>query len=427
MSNVDYRQFFCMSCGAKLKAKAAKAGKELPCPKCAAVLVVPGSPASTPANSPAWGAPTAGETYGVREAEAELRPMISPGEHSGPVRPVSGNATNAGNGSESYAISDMSAARGADANMQETAAEVTDDDDEDGKRKHRGLIQEPSVRPTPPRWPLVQGVLGFMLEPGAIVYWAIFSMLGTVCASLLAVALVLGQTRNAATWTGSMLFGTTAFMLSIGFLILNSITCLAILQESAAGNKKIEEWPGMAVFEYFMEAFFVINSLLGAVAIGWFLSYPLAGIETARATVEIVCFVAFFPILLLSMLESESFLVPVSLPVYAGIRRSWRTWLVFYIESMLMTFGLLAIVGLMIFLLDHYSAHVTIPIALMAVAVCVAPAVLLEMLYFRLLGRLAWVCDEDSRRELAEEEAAEEEEEENAEETEIRSTPVDDF
>ena len=58
-------------------------------------------------------------------------------------------------------------------------------------------------------------------------------------------------------------------------------------------------------------------------------------------------------------------------------------------------------------------------------ALVVGPAVLLEMLYFRLLGRLAWVCDEDSRRELAEED--EEEEAENAEAIEIRSAPVDDF
>ena len=44
------------------------------------------------------------------------------------------------------------------------------------------------------------------------------------------------------------------------------------------------------------------------------------------------------------------------------------------------------------------------------------------MIYFRLIGRLAWVCDEDSRRELAEEEA-----EEQRGATEIRPPPVDDF
>ncbi len=415
-ADAEYRHFFCVSCGAKLKAKAAKAGKELPCPKCATVLTVPGSKKSAKKGKPV----TDFETYGVREAEEELRPMIAPGQHSGPVQSVSGDTTNANNGSEAYAASEMSSADSADDGVKGA-------DEEDGERKHRGLIQEPSVRPTLPRWPLVQGVITFMLEPGAIVYWAIFSIMGTVSASMIVLALFLGQTRSVATWAGSMLFGAAAFMLTIGFLIFNSTTCLAILQESAAGNKKIEEWPGLAVLEYFMEAFFVINSLMSAVAVAWFISYPLAGMETARAIVIAVCFVVLFPILLLSMLESESFLVPVSLPVYAGMRRSWRTWFVFYVESMLMVFGLLGLVGLLAYMLDYYSAHVTIPIFLTAVSVCVAPAVLLEMIYFRLLGRLAWVCDEDARREQAEEEAAEAEEDENAEETEIRDTPVDDF
>ena len=50
------------------------------------------------------------------------------------------------------------------------------------------------------------------------------------------------------------------------------------------------------------------------------------------------------------------------------------------------------------------------------------------MLYFRLLGRLAWVCDERFRQMQAEEEdEAEEETSEEDESPEIRPTPIDDF
>ncbi len=429
MPDADFLYFVCISCSAKLKAKAAKAGKELPCPRCATVMVIPNSPASSPAsstasspasspaNSPASSPNSAvdrsGDTYGIRAAEKDLRPAIAPHQHSGPVLPVSGNTTISDTATESYAIS------AADAGRTKT------EEPEDGQRKHRGLIQEPSIRPTPPRWPLLQGVLVFLLEPGAIVYWSVLSFLGTSCVSLLAMAIGLSSISSAPTWLASMsLYGITA---AVGALLVmvNASCCLTILQESAAGNRAIEDWPGLAIIDYLLETFYIVNSVLISAAIVWFLSYPLAGFGIARDFFVVGCFVMLFPVMLLSMLEAGSCLSPVSLAVYAGMRRSRRSWLVFFIESLILAFGLLIYLELLDFLLYKYSEHITISIVFMTVAMAVGPAVLLEMIYFRLLGRLAWICAEDSRRELAEE--AEEEEQENAEVTEIRPAPVDDF
>ena len=424
-SGADYRHFFCTSCGAKLKAKASTAGKQLPCPKCATLVVIPGPPTSSPA-SLAGGLrepqkipntsdidQTEGDTYGVRAPEETLRPIIAAHEHSGPVRPVSPDAIVPDNNAESYTISDISAER--------------DEEPEGGRKKHRGLILEPSVRPTLPRWPLLQGVLGFFLDPGAIVFWLVLSFWGTICVSLLTAAIVLADNPSIPTWMGSVFaHGITGVAGSI-WIIVNSGCCLAILQESAAGNRTIEEWPGFALVDLFLESFYIINSTIFSVAAAWFLTAPLAGIAVLRAFCEVGLFLIVFPIVLLSMLEAGSCLMPVSSAVYAGLRRSRRTWLMFFIESLVLAFGLMIYIEFVLVLLDHYSAHVTIQTVFLAMAPLVAPAVLLEMIYFRLLGRLAWVCDEDARREQAEEEEAEEEEKENPETTEIRPVPVDDF
>ena len=56
--------------------------------------------------------------------------------------------------------------------------------------------------------------------------------------------------------------------------------------------------------------------------------------------------------------------------------------------------------------------------------------VLSQLVYFRLLGRLAWVCAEDMRALEAEDEEEDEEEDRDDEEDAppgIRPTPVDDF
>lgn len=406
--DADFQQFFCQSCGAKLKAKASKAGKELPCPKCATVLVVPGSTTGLRESETIATAPTGSNTYEIREAEQDPMPVSKPSGQSD------------SNTTESYAISDMSTDRNPD-------DQYSDEETAYGGRKRRGLIQEPSVRPTLPQWPLVQGVLGFMLDPGAIVYWSILSFMATFCVSLLAVAVGLAGGNSAMMLFGSAfahgIIGVAGFV----FILIDGVCCLAILQESAAGNRTIEDWPGFAIIEHIVEAFFFINSVLVAAAAAWFLTAPFASLGIVRAFSEIGCFVIFFPIVLLSMLEAGSCLLPVSAAVYSSLRRSWGSWLVFFIASLILAFGLLIYVELLAFLLRNYSEHVTIPIVFMTVAIGVAPAMLLEMIYFRLLGRLAWICDEDSRKELAEAEDAEEDGQENDAATEIRPVPADDF
>ena len=395
------QHFFCVSCGTRLKARASKAGKQLPCPKCGTALVVPrAGELTTPADDA-----TGGDIYGIRAAEEEQRPMLSPHEHSGPVRPAAGND----------AVENGAVEKGAEGNGEGRS----------------GLKRVPSVRPMPPRWPLVRGVFSFLPDPGAVVCWSMLSFMGTLLFSMLLASFFLGQIPTPGTRLGSLLFLVMSFLVGLLFVLTNAICCLAILQESAAGNCMIEDWPSLALLDHLGEAFIFINSMLITVAAAWAVTYPLAGFEPLREFCEAGCFVVLFPVVLLSMLEAGSCLVPVSTALFHTIRRSWRTWLVFYVESFVLAFGLLGYIVLLGILLpwfaDYFNVEITMPMFLLAVALGVGPGILFEMIYFRLIGRLAWVCDEDSRRELGEEEAAEEGAGKRPETTDIRPPPVDDF
>jgi len=403
--DAGYRRFFCVSCGVQLKAKASTAGRQLPCPKCGTVLVVPLTVVPPTVVSPTVVPPT----------------VVPPYEHSGPVQPVAG---------DTYEIREMPEATG-HAGVDHACEGNADGGNGAGGYGGGRLERVPSARPKPPRWPLARGVFSFLLEPGAIICWSMLSFMGTLFFSMLLASFALGQIRLPVTWMGSMIFLAVSFALGLLFAIINAIYCLTILQESAAGNRVMEDWPGLVILDHLAEAFIFINSMLISAVVAWLIASPLAGFELLRAFCEAGCFVVLFPVVLLSMLEAGSCLMPISPAVFQAMRRSRRTWLVFYIESFVFAFGLLGYLVLLGFLLpllaDYCKVEITIPLILLAVALGVGPAILLEMIYFRLIGRLAWVCDEDSRRELAEEKAAEEEAEKQREATEIRPPPVDDF
>lgn len=380
------RQFFCSSCGVQLRAKAAMQGRLLPCPKCGATVTVPRFDSARSLDAAQWNE-NAEDTYAIRDS------------HSPPVELMNG---------------------GRDTDENAVAEE------DSGGEKTPAIL---SARPQPPPWPLLQGVFSFWAQPAAWIYWFTLSLLGTFLFSLLLGSLALMNIPSPATWMGSVIFMSISFVLGMLFVVFNSINCLAILQESAAGNRVIEDWPGLMVFDLLGESLAFVNSVLIAVAVAWLITYPLAGQETVRAFCEFLLIILLFPILLLSMLEAGSFLLPASAAVWQSLLRSWRTWLMFYAESFLLAFAFMAYLAILAFCAARYVQDITPSTALLLVALGVGPGVFWEMVYFRLLGRLAWVCDEDSRRELAAAEEAEEKAEEQESETagEIRQTPVDDF
>ena len=111
-----------------------------------------------------------------------------------------------------------------------------------------------------------------------------------------------------------------------------------------------------------------------------------------------------FPIALLSVLESGSPFLPISLPVLHSLVYAWRGWAIFYFETVTL---IPVAVAASVFALVRGGVWAIVPATALLIAIC--------LIYFRLLGRLAWYCAETARRLDAE--ADEKRNEEDAEPT----------
>ena len=120
---------------------------------------------------------------------------------------------------------------------------------------------------------------------------------------------------------------------------------------------------------------------LGAAGPAGHVALALAGSPPAawalRVTVPVL-----FPIFLLSMLETRSPTDPVSLAVWRSVLYAWRAWLAFYLIALATAVVAAALVA---------AAIRQAGGAVGLVATGVLPTVA-WMIYFRLLGRLAWFC-----------------------------------
>jgi hypothetical protein len=98
-----------------------------------------------------------------------------------------------------------------------------------------------------------------------------------------------------------------------------------------------------------------------------------------------------FPILLLCTLETDSPFLPVSAVVFASLGRHAIAWLAFFLQAGLLLVAAAAAVAFVGPLLDPRLA---IPLAGLLFSTVV-------MIYFRLLGRLAFYCSVESEGEEA--------------------------
>jgi hypothetical protein len=248
------------------------------------------------------------------------------------------------------------------------------------------------ARPRLPRWPLLTGVLLFLAYRQAIIRWIVLSVVLAIVLLLAGGAVTLTPPALPAGNRGSALVGAagtnilqlimTAAAVVLGAMwgVAASINLLAIAQDTSSGNDEIENWPEEVFLDWFPNAFFVIDSFLlsvvPGVAIVWFRP-ELAG---AGVLLVLSSLLFLFPIALLSMSEAGSPLLPFSARVLRSLVRCPGTWLMFYFETGLLVFA--AVLGLASLLFG--GVLMLLPVS--------ALLVLVMMLYFRLLGRLAWAC-----------------------------------
>ena len=210
-------------------------------------------------------------------------------------------------------------------------------------------------------------------------------------------------------WSAAAVFSGATAVLTMFWLLPAAASMLAILIDTAHGCDRIENWPSAHVGEWLAESFFIDQQCLPRPRAGDALG-EVFGAAAVRLEYSLPASVAvLFPILLLSMLEADSPMMPFSVAVWRSMATSWRAWAVFYLESA-------ALVALAVFLwpilavpsaaglvgvdtladLRHFLLSAPLP-SVVGMLGASALVVAILMIYFRLLGRLAWCCMKATR------------------------------
>lgn len=180
-------------------------------------------------------------------------------------------------------------------------------------------------------------------------------------------------------WFGGLFFLTLGGLSSLGCFFYAAALAMSILLDTGNGLKRIENWPRGFLFDWLLEVGYVTAALfwsaLPSIPLGWLLEN--FGIPSVLVFAAVAAFV--FPLALLAELDAGTFFFPGIPAVWLSPFRARRAWLDFYA----ITVPLLVIVAAAI----AHAYCEDLVWMLIASSILAAAA---WLLYFRLLGRLAW-------------------------------------
>jgi len=201
------------------------------------------------------------------------------------------------------------------------------------------------------------------------------------------------------TWLGSAFCIASAAMLAIAWFLLASACAMAVVRDTANGSDEVRDWPGAVFLDWFGEVFYLFNGLCVSVLPGAGLAWLLAGYDFSGLPAASIIAFLLFPIVLLSMLEQNSALGVISPSTWGTLRKDSGAWATFYLFSAVLLLAV-GVVERVVFFLGGFLGSIVLALSLTVV----------WLIYFRLLGRLAWHCADRAAREEIEAELEEDEE-----------------
>ncbi len=240
------------------------------------------------------------------------------------------------------------------------------------------------ARPRLPDRPFVAGVTTFLFDSDAVLRWLILALMlhANVCLFQWIIKLSASPGAGQLFALLMILFAT---LLALAFVAIASACFLAITQDTANGYDKLEHWPGAQVTDWMMDVFYVVNGLLAAALPGLFLggaTMCLGGKVMSAVYGGTISAIALFPIFLISMATEGSCFAIASPTIWSTLRTARHRWGQFYLLS--------AGLGVALLVLARWMAGG----GFFLTGLCAAAAVAVMMIYFRLLGRLAWCLAE---------------------------------
>ncbi len=234
--------------------------------------------------------------------------------------------------------------------------------------------QEAEEKRLPPS-PLTNGVLTCFSDPSMFIRWLLFALGIQIEMSVINGAIERAMIENGVSQLLSLMMGCFAFLFGIGLMMGGAVTLLSVLQDTASGEDRIEHWPDANFMDWAFDSLFVVAALFVSILV-----LPLG--------------LVVFPIYLLATLETGLAVNPFSGPIFRSLTLARGAWIQFFLMS----------VGLTLVALLGWSLRVVESAILNFVAAAIVTGVL--FLYFRLLGRLTWVCQEAVGDDMQRREAA---------------------
>ena len=365
----------CMLCGTRLEAKSEQIGKKMQCPDCHSTFDI--REPSRKSRRPRVPVVSESEELRLRDLDPGLPTKT---DFRSNVEPISRNTSPTPPSTR-------------DVPKRPSIMSVEDASRDTLARAQQELEQELKVQKTLPRNPMTAGVWRFLRDPTLILRIFFIAMAWWLEFGAIQAAVDLTQGGAIMQFASVML---RPFAVVFGLLLAANFASLLInlAQDTSNGRDDTESLPSVNPVEWFSESWqvfvslFLTLALAGVVAQGAYMSSGswtnafMFGLVPAGLLLATV-----FPVILLSFLDNNT---PYSSTVLRGLQAAANSWMVFTIQAL----GLAAIgIGLGVLRWNSTSS-------ILNFGICIG-LVLVAMLFFRLLGRLTWACQEKLSQEPA--------------------------
>ncbi len=244
------------------------------------------------------------------------------------------------------------------------------------------LAAEAKKRPKRIKHPFLTGIYTYPFYPSSLVYVVLTSFLGGLVISLVKAAV---EMTGLAAVLGIFLM-VLAVLMSLSLVGLVSSFLLKTVHWTSQAYPSVGESPPFEFFDFLRSIGFIINAFAISTLPG-FLIGVAAHSQWVGFGSMLLCAYIFYPLALLSMLDDESIMSFYSGFIFSTLRSQRWAWLKFYVSS-LIPFGLIiATQALAFFYPNEVWDYVTVVTSIVAL-----------LIYFRLLGRLAYVIDRSIKK-----------------------------
>ena len=228
------------------------------------------------------------------------------------------------------------------------------------------------------RWTFFSGTLNFPWRADTRFRWIVLSIAMTLSLLLIAAVVMLYVTQEQGGILGVAFLAMPTFWIVMGTLAYAASGGLCILIETAHGSDTISEWPEQDWKEWAGSLVFVVFEMFVAYVMAFFIGRLVGLFFGVPQYWTGLAMMLLAPVVLLSSLEANNPLTPLTEAILRTVVFYPQGWLLFHVITGGWIFGMV-VIGRVLFESPFIAATLLGP----AVAAFL-------MIYFRLLGRVAW-------------------------------------